>query len=969
MAKKLTKNLVRRTEKKLSNNRPDIPPIGTNHVDDADQWTDNTLYNGELGLNISKGEIYTQDDVQPVAFGREDGLISGLTISTSGVSTSEINVSEGKVRINGRTYKFNSAIDVDDASITIRSNVENWARLDAIGVKGDLTSFDSSDRFYGVDFKVFEGISRSDIPLPTMESGYVFLGFVLVVPNATPQDVLRPLPVTDFYKDTQPLNISPENFAEYLKSTWYKWEPNTLYLKDQLLYFDNNAYKVAYTHISGDSSIITDINERNTLTSLGAMTNSNISVFSQIGSDPTIGNWVDQYFNDWNANTRILDAFYDISTFINNFAPSKPNNISNVSMSLVTFNTDAGISNLGFGNVANYVVSNTGNVEVETDERFIPYNSGTLKSYLYTPLTSYSTNAIDLSDEPSEKPNIVQINDISNVYTFTVERDDHYGTQAGIKGFYDSIYANAKTLSNLTPSANSYRFNFTHLSSTANAEVKFYVESNRTPNIANVSNFHANTYTSVKYLSGVPVLKEGDSIFFNFDIEDAVRYFYNNSNLAVVSSEIMKNDKYISFANTEILDSSNRPPFILPSTPTSNGPVISLTNVSANVSANVIESSTQFELTAYNALNESYSETVPTQEFIVDDFTQEANVRLYSGDGDFPAGTANINWGNTYTTIQSEANLMTNQELQFFGNHYFYPKQNYANVNAGINYSGNVIPYPNYNNNSTVYRWATFYLGELNAEKYYNIQIRDTAGITYDLDDGVTATNNLKVYIRVNNDININEGTGWLDLNKSYNSTLIENPVDDGDPALDLSWMEGNPNYRRASFGTVERTGNVFVRIGTNDRTISFKDIVQSNITPEESDSSWNEFNLGYIEGESYVIVELNGTNGTIFSDFLNGTTMTSNFDFQVRVRNDDNSSLGTDWIDGNEAYPANGFKPKDYGDPALDLTYYEGGIPNATVRKISFGPTTRTGNLSVRVRYTGGQTFGNVTLLYPEIC
>ena len=968
MAKKLTKNLVRRTEKTLSNVRPDIPPIGTNHVDDSSLWTDNALYKGELGLHIPTGEIFTQDDVQPVAFGRQDGILSGLTISTSGVSTTEINVSAGKFRLNGRTYKYNSAFDIDDASISIDSNVGNWSRLDAIAVKPDLNSYDSSDRFYGVDFKVFKGISRSDIPVPAIDEGYIFLGFVLVVPNATAQDVLRPLPITDYYEGQSPLNISPLQFAEDLKSRIFRWSVNTLFLKDQLLIFDNNLYKVAYTYISNSSSIYNDINI-NALTSVGAMTNSNIAVFSHVGSDPTDGTWINQYFEDWNSNTRILDAFFDISKFIKSFAPIKPNNISQVSMSLVTPNASGGISNLGLGNVATYIISDAANAEVESSERFIPYNSGTLKSYLYTPSTSYTTNAVDLSTEPSAKPNLVQVNDISNVYTFTVERDDHYGTISGYKGFYNSIYANAVTLANLTPSANSYRFNFTHLSSTANSEITFYVENTRTPNIANVENYSANTYTSVKYLSGAPVLKENDSIFFDFDLQDAVRYFYNSSNIVSISSEIMQNDKFINFANTEVLSVSNRPPFTLPATPTSDGPVIQLRNVSANVSANVIESAPQFEITGYNALNESSSYTTVGQEFLVDDFTNEVGVRLYSGIGLYPAGTANVDWGNTYTTEQSQANIMLNDELQLFGDHYFYPKVNYANTNAGINFEGNVIPYPNYNNSSTSYKWATFYVGEVDAEKFYNVEIRDAAGIGYDLLDGVTVTSNLKMFIRVHNDANTDQATGWLDINKSYNFANVANPVDDGDTSLDLSWMEGNPKYRRATFGTIERTGNVFVRIGTIDRTISFKDVVKSNVTPEESDSSWGEFNLGYIEGESYVVIKLNGTNGSIFSDFLNGTTMTSNFDIQTRVRNGDNATLGTDWIDANEAYPANGFKPVDYGDAALDLTYYSGGIPDATVRKISFGPTTRTGNLTVRVRYTGGQTFGNVTLLYPDIC
>lgn len=967
--KKLIKNLVRRTEKLLSNTRPDIPPVGTNHVDDSNVWTDNTIYSGELGLNISDGEIFTQDNKEPVAFGREDGILEGLTISTSGVSTTEINVSAGKVRIKGRTYKYNSAVDVDDATITIDSNNEAFSRLDAIAVKKDLNAYDSSDRFYGVDFTVFKGDIRSDIPVPSIDDDHILLGYVLVVPNATAQDVLRPLPVTDFFEDESPLDISTTRFTEHLQSNWFRWQPDTLYLKDQLLWFDNNAYKVAYTHVSGDS-IISDINDRNTLTSLGAMTNSNIDVFSHVGSDPTTGAWVDQYFTDWNANTRILDALYDVSFFINRFSPNRPNNIADVLISMQTVNANAGISSQAYGSNANVVVSGNANVEVESTERFTPYKSGTLKSYLYTPSTSYTTTALDLSIVPSETPNISQIISDSNVYTFTIDRDDHYGEQIGFKGFYNSIQANAVTFANLTPSANSYRFNFTHLSSTSNSEITFYVEDERTPNVANITNFSAETFGNVKYMSGLPVLKENDSIEFDFEVSDAVRYFYKNEYIAKIESEVLNGEKRVGLGNTEVLTVANRPPFAVLSGVADTGPTISFANVSTTIGANVVESSPQFTLTAYNALDETHSVITPAQDFLVDDLYTETGVRLYSNDGAYPAGAEGVNWGNVYTEAQSQANLMTNQELQYFGGRYFYPKTNYASSVSGIEYDGNTVVYPNYSNTDyDVYRWATFYLGNITSQKYYNFEIRDTSGINYDLIDGIVATSNLQVYLKVSNTSNISASTGWLNLNNAYNSTLITNPESDGDPALDLSWMEGNPNYRRATFGTEERTGNVYVRIGTVDRTISFRDVVSANITPEENDGLWDEFSLGYIEGESYVIVRLNGTNNTIFADFLNGTTMSSNFDLQLRVENDADASKSTDWIDGNEAYPANSFKPVDYTDPALDLTYYSGGVPDATIRKITFGPTTRTGNLTARVRYSGGKSFGNVELVYPEIC
>jgi hypothetical protein len=44
----------RRVEKILSSSRPKVPPVGTNHVDDYSLWTSDTIYKGELVLNLTE---------------------------------------------------------------------------------------------------------------------------------------------------------------------------------------------------------------------------------------------------------------------------------------------------------------------------------------------------------------------------------------------------------------------------------------------------------------------------------------------------------------------------------------------------------------------------------------------------------------------------------------------------------------------------------------------------------------------------------------------------------------------------------------------------------------------------------------------------------------------------------------------------------------------------------------------------
>lgn len=960
-------DIKKRIELLLTGDRPDIPPAGTDHVNDPNDWTVDSMYKGELGINPTTGELFTSDGIQPINLSTLDGVLDGMVISTSGASLREINVSAGTFRIKGRTYKHDGTVDVDDATITVPENIEIYPRLDAIGVKGDMTF--ENDGFYGAEFKVFKGNIASDIPIPTVEDGYLFLGFVLVMPNQSVSDVLRPLPISTLYGTTIPLNVNPLKFETDLTTRILQWQTNTLYLENQVVEHDNNLYQAAYTHVSDGTSLSTDFSA-DKLVSMGAVTASNISRFSHIGSTPTSGDFVSHFFKNWNPDTRILDAFQDISAFINSFAPTQPVNIDLADLQLTTEHNKAGFTESAYASDDNYsdnVVRDNVTVIAEVTEKFTPYDSGALKSYLFTPLTSYSTVNLNLDPAPSVLPNTVILTDAETKIDFTVIRDDHYGTTQGFKGFYKSIDAKLETVETLVPSEDPYKLNITHLSSADATEVVFYVESVRTPSIANVENFIAvSNDANLKYLSGVPVLKEGDHIEFDYEIHDAVRYFYNHEKITEVTSDIMEEALVIDFGDTAYFDAGSLPPLTLPAGPTEDGPVIETANVACLIGEDAISSSPSFVIKAYNAMGDSVSHNTGGTGFLVDDVSVEENVRLTSSVGDFPAGAAGVDWAVLYDEAQTQVDIMGNAELQFFGGKYFYPKTDYT-VYTGVIHDGNPVAYPDYSNDETdTWRWATFNLGILESKKFVNLEIRDTTGILYDLTDGITVSPDLKIFIRIWNPITPHFGTGWIDLNKAYNSTLISNPFADGDPGLDLGWMEGNANYRRATFGTVERTGIIYVRIGTTSKTISFKDVIQTSATPELNDAGWDEFNLGEIVGESYVILSINGTDNSIMDDFLNGTTMSSNFDMQVRVLNTDTPSLGTDWIDANEAYPANAFIPEEYQDPALDLTYYADGETNPDIRKITFGPTTRTGQLQVRLKINGDQHYDDITVISP---
>lgn len=962
---KLNKILNRRIEK-ISNGdettRPDIPVVGTNHVDNPNDWTDNTIYVGELLLNIDGNEVFTQDGVEQVALGRENAILEGLTISTSGASLTEINVSTGRVRIKGREYYFDSTQDIDDGSISIESNIDKYPRLDAIGVKGDLNTFNTSKNMYGVEFKVFKGSGTVDVPIPTVSNDYVFLGFVLVVPNQTISDVLRPRPVSTSDSSYPLYKILPQTFAADLISKIEDWKPNTLYLKEQVLRFDGNLYEVVNTFVSTED-IAVDLTNDN-LIGLGGLSSSNITRFSHIGINPTDSLYTDGFF-EWSSNTRILDAFDDISEFIKRFAPTKPKNIANANLVLNTVHTTAGISKYGLGNIVDNVFDSNIIPVVQSTNWFIPSTSGAIKSYYYTPLATYSTNNLVLTDTTEHPP--AQVNVIfeaSNIYTFSVTKDDPYSNIYGKQGFYTALNVNLQTNNVVIPKSDFYKFEIKHFSTGANANIKVYAESVRTPNVTSVSNVQAYINSgSIKYLSGLPILRAEDSIKFDVTVDNAVRYFYNPYKILDIDSSVTAL-KTVNLSNVEYLTTPNRLPFTELSNANSNSISVTFNSVHSNVLANSITSSPMFSITGYNAVGNIGTYITPEYNILVDDLTVEVGYRYFSGSGLFPD-----TWGNLYTTGQSMANIMQNSELQYFGGQYFYPNVNYTATMSNVIYGGSNVSYRDYTTTgNTALRWTMFKLGTVEAQKYYTFKIEDSVGLTYDLEDGVQLTNDVECYLKVTNDDNVDLGVGWIDANRAYNILEAENPFTDGDKALDLSFGNGNPDLRRVTFGTVERTGNVFVRFGTNNRGIMLGNIAPYTEEVGDNDIVWSEYNLGEITDENYVIVQFNGTEG-IVADFLDGSTMTSDFYAQLKVRNDANSLIGTGWLDINRSYPADGSSPYEYNDPALDVTYYTDGTPDPLVRKVTFGPTSRTGNVTVRLRKTGTQVLGNVTLLYPDIC
>jgi hypothetical protein len=117
----------------------------------------------------------------------------------------------------------------------------------------------------------------------------------------------------------------------------------------------------------------------------------------------------------------------------------------------------------------------------------------------------------------------------------------------------------------------------------------------------------------------------------------------------------------------------------------------------------------------------------------------------------------------------------------------------------------------------------------------------------------------------------------------------------------------------------------------------------------------WVTFSLGSQTSIQNVIATLANTSNLGSSALIPSGTPNSTFYMYVKVEG------VTGWVDGNAAYPGAG-SPVNDGDAALVVA-----DSTATSRKVTFGTTTRTGNVYVRIGFSSGATYriGSISATY----
>jgi len=268
---KLREQYNRRIEKTIQEDRPTIPPIGTNHIDN--EWLDTDIYPSELSINLSNGSLFTSDGMSIIELNKLDQIIEGLILSKKSYLENTITVSDGTILINGKKYAHKS-IENDIILETFQSQYYKMIFIYASASNIIADGYPENSGINKIEFKTKEVLGTLSEPngiysyvinnnIENPENS-ILIGCVLMPPNDSP-NYLYPISISDVNSIYPKFSISPSEFFKsfYFKVMHYKY--SSLYLPNTFIIDDatNTIYLSKKTFYSNQVSILNDIELEN----------------------------------------------------------------------------------------------------------------------------------------------------------------------------------------------------------------------------------------------------------------------------------------------------------------------------------------------------------------------------------------------------------------------------------------------------------------------------------------------------------------------------------------------------------------------------------------------------------------------------------------------------------------------------------------------------------------------------------
>jgi hypothetical protein len=483
--------------------------------------------------------------------------------------------------------------------------------------------------------------------------------------------------------------------------------------------------------------------------------------FSTVIGPAEDGTYTDGIFTDFTSTTPIGIAIDRFNEVLLKLAPTPPSDLGS-----------SGPMTIG-GSLYSARALSTGSVVTSITTSTTPVFTVASKSNGIGNVQS-GTITFDVNGTQQDSFVMNGTSKTSGVIRFTV--GDPYFGQAGKAGFWTGITSSIVSTSTiLAPSASQKTANLIHTIS-GSLNTAFYVDSVLSPSVGSVS---ASMPAMTGHISGVPSLVAAQTVTgISFTINNAVSNFYNNAFYDITGS----------YTNAK----SNNPP---QSIPTISGQSVSTTAESITITSSAVYNDTSFSFTATgrNIVGTTGTASYTSSTSRIDTVSNETE-RVESSSGNYP-----VSYGGAFVSTNSLASIYTT-EMQLVNAFYVWPRGNYTTY-GGPDYSSITT---GDNIDGTQYRWVTFNVGTKgSAVNNVTITINNaTIGSNW---------NDIKMYLKIGS-------SGWLDATLAQS---VQNPYNDGDGALDVAGST-IPNIRKITFGTIARSGVVYVRIGIKSTTTSY---------------------------------------------------------------------------------------------------------------------------------------------------
>ena len=531
----------------------------------------------------------------------------------------------------------------------------------------------------------------------------------------------------------------------------------------------------------------------------------------KMGDPSTTGYaWSSGFFSSWNNNYLSGQAFEDLDKIIKLLAPATPPALSSepplfldsyYSNPLSYYPSSAGSSGLSI---------NLGSSGAATSNTIIT-DSTTSNVVLENMSTSAWTSGGGFAKEPTKTLTaFIDSTNLGSIYyadnsitpgittngSLVVTQYDYWNGISGKAGFYPALLAEITNFFSGS-SYGSHSAELSWVSGGTNISKTFWFDNPSNPTFASKALTTTGTSLTAQWISGVPSLKNTDSVTTTVSIGNAVSNFYLSRPLIVANTNELS---MTSFGSTI-------------SGAQSAGTLSGITAV-GNVQNNIYNEDIVVNATGYNAKGSSVNSninignTFAGRTMRVDTVSNES-LRYGAGGTYTPYPSAGM-YGGVFDPTQSlVAATSYNYELQLLNGYY--------QRLSGINYSGNYpAAGPDYSSetNGGVYRWVLFQFGPQNGISGGVITINGILG-TWTMDPVTYITSGIQILAKIDDPHSPGATTTqWIDCNNPWLSgTNPGNLLTLGDPAM----VTGSPttaSVKNFTFGEVAHSGYLWVRIG-----------------------------------------------------------------------------------------------------------------------------------------------------------